>query len=249
MASESSPTTSFSATRRWGIFFSVIISIVAVVALVAMANYLGARYFLRFPLSRQTEVKLSPQTLFLLKSITNQVKVIIYYDKSDNLYTHVASWLDEYHLKNPKITVETVDYLRDTALAQQVKAAYKLGSSEDKNLVIFDCNGRSKIIPEGLLGDYQLEEIPNEKEREFQRSLKGFNGEMRFTPALLSVISKKQRKVYYLEGHREHRFDDHGNDGYEKFAAILEQNNVTNIAMNLSGTNTVPSDCNLLIIA
>lgn len=249
MASESTPPTSFSARRRWGLFFSVVISIIAVIALVAMVNYLGARYFLRFPLSGQTEIKLSQQTLFLLKSITNQVKVTIYYDKTDPLYSHVAAWLDEYHLKNPKITVQTVDYLRDAALAQQIKAAYKLVNAEDKNLVIFDCNGRLKIVQESLLADYKLELIPNEKEREFERRLKAFNGEMQFTPALLTVVSQKPRKAYFLQDNGEHDLESRNDDGYQKFGALLEQNNVTNSVLRLTGTNVIPADCNLLVIA
>ncbi|HZV34364.1 MAG TPA: Gldg family protein, partial [Verrucomicrobiae bacterium] len=243
--------TSFSAARRWGIFFSVIISIVAVVALVAMVNYLAVRYYTRFPLSRQTEVNLSSQTHFLLKTITNEVKITVYYDKTDPLYPNVVAWLDEYHLANPKITVSTVDFRRDVAMAQQVKAKYKLGSTEDKNLVIFDCNGRYKIVPEGLLADYSLTEVSseNEKQREFERTLKGFNGEMRFTPALLNVVNTKQRKAYFLEDNGEASIEAEGKEGYSKLAEVLEQNGITNAVLKLRGTNTVPSDCNLLVIA
>lgn len=241
----------FSAGRRWGIFFSVIISIIAVIALVGMLNYLGARYYWRFPLSRQTEVKLSSQTLFFLKSLTNQVKVTIYYDKSDPLYPQVAAWLEEYHLINPKITIQTVDYLRDAGQAAQVKAAYKLGTASDKNLVIFDCNGRSKIIPDAALAEYDFayKPTPDEKERNFEKVLKTFNGEMRFSPALISVVNKKARKVYFLEGNGERAITAEGNEGLSKFAQVLEQSGVTNEALRLIVSNTIPADCNLLVIA
>ena len=84
MARPSSPSASFSARRRWGIFFSVLVSIAAVVALFVMFNYLGARYFLRFNWSPKTTPKLSPRTLGLLQSITNDIKVVIYYDKNNS---------------------------------------------------------------------------------------------------------------------------------------------------------------------
>jgi len=45
MSDKSQP--SFSRGRRWAIFFSVLVSMVAVAAVVVMVNYLGARYFLR----------------------------------------------------------------------------------------------------------------------------------------------------------------------------------------------------------
>jgi len=132
MASEPTPPTSFSARRRWGIFFSVLISIVTVLALVIMLNYLGARYYMRFMWSKEATVQLSPQTVALLKSVTNRVDVIIYFDKTDKLYDSVKALLDEYHLTNPKISVQTVDYLVDASLAQQVKATNELGSDQKK---------------------------------------------------------------------------------------------------------------------
>jgi len=111
------PKTSFSAGRRWGVFFSVIISIAAVIALVIMVNYLGARYYVRLTLSAQTRQQLSPQTVSLLKSITNEVNIIIYYDKKDELYGDIVTVLDEYRLRNPKISVQTIDYRADVAAA------------------------------------------------------------------------------------------------------------------------------------
>src|SRR5215475_5997188 len=119
-----SPPISFSARRRWGIFFSVIISITAMTAIVIMLNYLGARHFLRASWSRQTRDPLSPQTVNLIKSVTNDVKVILYFDQADHLYDYIADILGECRLLNPKISVRTVNYIRDAAAATQIKAAY-----------------------------------------------------------------------------------------------------------------------------
>ena len=108
MARINSPT-SFSAGRRWGIFFSVMISIAAVASLMIMLNYLGARHFLRFSWSAKTSLQLSPPTLSLLDTITNDVKVTIYYDKTDSLYFDIADLLNEYHLANPRISVQSLN--------------------------------------------------------------------------------------------------------------------------------------------
>ncbi len=249
MASEPSPPTSFSARRRWGIFFSVLISIVAMFALVIMLNYLGTRYYMRFSWSKETGVQLAPQTLSLLKSITNQVNVVIYYDKTDKLYDSVKGLLDEYHLKNPKISVQTVDYLVDAVLAQQIKATNKLGSAQEKNLVIFNCEGRRKIVPETLLADYTYKSVPNEKQPEWEQQLKAFEGEKQFSSALLNVINPRSFKACFLEGHAEHSLDSSSEDGYQKFGQVLEANNVQSSTLNLVGTNPIPADCNLLVIA
>src|SRR5450631_2509121 len=108
MADEHKTSTSFSASRRWGIFFLVMISILMMLTIVFMLNYLGARHYMRFMWSRQPGAQLSPQTVSLLKFVTNEVKVIVYYDKGDRLFDSVTALLDEYRLGNPKISVEKV---------------------------------------------------------------------------------------------------------------------------------------------
>ena len=131
------PPPSFSVGRRWAIFFSVLFSMIAVTALVIMVNYLGARYYLRANLSSQGRMQLSPMTLGLLKSVTNDVKVTVYYDRDDSLYSLVTAMLDEYRLANPRISVRTVDYKRDVSEAVKVKSTYNLTAVEAKNLGIF----------------------------------------------------------------------------------------------------------------
>ena len=249
MASESSPPTSFSARRRWGIFFSVVISTVAVFGVIIMLNYLGARYYARFMWSNQGGVQLSLRTVALLKSITNEVKVTVYYDKKDNLYSSVSTLLDEFRLTNPKISVQTVDYLVDAAAAQQIKATNKLNSAEEKNLVIFNCNGRRNIVYASQLADYDYPPDPNGKQFNYERHLKAFEGEKCFSSALLSVLSTKPRLAYFLEGHGEHPLAGQNSDGYQKFETVLGENNIQPMVLRLFGTNTIPADCNLLIIA
>jgi len=188
------PKTSFSAGRRWGVFFSVIISIAAVIALVIMVNYLGARYYVRLTLSAQTRQQLSPQTVSLLKSITNEVNIVIYYDKKDELYGDIVTVLDEYRLRNPKISVQTIDYRADAAAALKIKEKYKeyFGLTGGKNLVIFECNGRPFIVPGERLGQYSYSvETPDpasdEKQRVYHKDLGFFLGDQLFSGALLSV--------------------------------------------------------------
>jgi hypothetical protein len=240
---------SFSAGRKWRAALNALLGIALVLAVLVMANYLSTRHFQRFYLSTQTRVELSPRTLHLLESITNRVRVSLYYSKDDPLYGDVAGLLKEYQAHDPRLSVETVDYERDPGAALDLKTKYDLGSSTNKDLVIFDCGGNVKIIPGSMLTEYTLEPVPNEKEREFRRKPVAFRGEMAFTSALLAVTSAKPLKAYFLTGHGEHRIDDAtGEMGYAKFAAVLLQNHVITESLSLL-TSAVPADCNLLVIA
>ena len=107
-----------------------------------------------------------------------------------------------------------------------------------------------KVVNGNALAQYVLEQVPNEKEREFRRKPTAFVGETAFTMVLLDVTSPKPLKACFLQGHGEHRIDS-GDDqaGYLKFASVLHQNYIQVEPLSLLGTNTVPMDCNLLVIA
>jgi hypothetical protein len=224
-----------------------------VCAVVVMVNYLGAQFFRRFYLSSQTRVELSPRTVSVLHSLTNHVTVTLYYDRKDDFYPDIVALLSEYRTLNPKISVSTVDYVRDAGEAEKVKEQYKLDSAMDKNLVIFDCDGRIKIANGDALTQYTLEQVPaknhNQRQLEYQRKPVAFRGEEMFTAMLLALESSQPFKAYFLQGHGEPSLADSGNFGFMKFAALLAQNYVAVTNLELFGDNTVPMDCSLLIIA
>jgi hypothetical protein len=240
---------SFSPGRRWKIGFDVIVRTVLVLAVVVMANYLGARFFGRFYLSSQTQVKLSPRTLGVVHSITNHIMVTVYYDKTDDGYDSIIALLNEYRSANPNISVKTVDYVRDAGEAQKIKEQYKLSSATDKDLVIFDCGGHVKTVNGDALTQVKLEEVPNATEREFRRKPIAFNGEMMFTSMLLAVVNPKPLKAYFLQGDGEPSLTDSGDTGYFKFGATLAESYIATEPLQLLGDSGVPDDCNLLIIA
>lgn len=250
MATDSHFRPSFSPYRQWGIGLHVLLLILVVLSVVVMVNYLSRDYFLRLHLSARTKIELAPRTASLLRSLTNQVKVTLYYDTEEELYRTVADLLGEYRFVNPRIAITTVDYARDAGLAQKVKAKYNLFAPTDKNLIIFDCGGKVKVVDGKALTQYAYERVPNEKEREFQRKPTAFLGESAFTMALLDVTSPRPLKACFLQGHGEHQADS-GDElaGYLKFASILRQNYIQVEPLSLLGTNTVPMDCNLLVIA
>ena len=252
MATEPNSKPSFTPGRKWTIGLNVAFRTLLVLAVVVMANHLGGRFFKRFYLSSQTRAELSPRTVSLLHSLTNDVKVTLYYDKDNALYPTIAALLQEYKAVNPRLSVVTVDYLRDATAAQRIKADYKLADAPDKNeknLVIFDCEGRTKIVNGSALAEYTLEQVPNEKEREYRRKPTAFKGEMMFTALLLAVTNPKPLKAYVLQGHGEHRLDN-GDEvsGYLNFGAVLQQNYILVQPLSLTGEQPVPPDCNLLIV-
>lgn len=251
MAATVKPQRSFSPGRRWKIAFDVAVRTVLVLAVLVMVNYLGGLFTKRFYLSSQTNIKLSPRTVDILQSMTNHVAVTLYYDTQDpeDFYPTIRSLLDAYSAVNRDFTIRTVDYNLDPGEAEKVKVKYNLNLPTDKNLIIFDCDGRYKTFPGDALTKYTLEQVPDAKEREFRRKPVEFYGEEAFTSMLLAVLNPQPFKAYFLQGEGEPSLTNSGTAGYLKFASILAQNYIQVEPLMLSGNNLVPTDCNLLIIA
>jgi len=243
---------SFSPGRRWRIGFDVVLRTVLVLAVLVMANYLAAKFSHRFYLSSQTRVALSARTVSVLHSLTNRVNVTLYFDRKADFFPDIVALLNEYRSVNPKISIRTVDYARDAGEAEKVKSQYKLTAATDKDLVIFDCDGRVKRFSGDALTLTKLEPMPrekDEKELEFRRKPVAFQGELVFTAMLLALENPQPLKAYFLQGHGEPSLADSGDFGYLKFGTVLEQNYVSVTNLELLGDATVPLDCNLLIIA
>lgn len=245
------PKPSFSSGRRWLIGLNVLVASLAFLALVVMANYLASGYYRRFRLSQAGTMELAPQTVSLLKSVTNDLDVIIFFDRKgeEDLYQMVSGLLREYNFQNPKISVKSVDYTRYPGTAEIILAKYKLGSLKDKNFVIFDSGGRSKIVYANELSEYDLNKLMAGGTNEINRI--GFKGEMMFSSAIYGLAFPRASKAYFLTGHGEHDpLDTTELRGYSKFAALLrDENNIEWEKLSLQGTNEIPSECQLLIVA
>ncbi|MGC3960260.1 MAG: Gldg family protein [Verrucomicrobiota bacterium] len=252
MAIEPQSRPSFTPRRKWGIGLNLTVRTLVVLAIVVMVNHLASVFFHRQYLSEATKVELSARTRSVLASVTNDVKVTIYYDRDDEFYPTIVALLREYAAINPKIRVETVDYLRDAAEALRIKKLYELpetAKAEEKNYVIFEAAGqKGRPIPGVLLTDTQIEIAQDRKS--YRRRATAFKGETVFTAMLRTITNPKQYKAYVLQGHGEHKFDS-GDEvtGYLDFLSLLRQNAVEAEPLKLTGTNVVPADCSLLIIA
>ncbi|MFM1768562.1 MAG: hypothetical protein RJA22_1091 [Verrucomicrobiota bacterium] len=237
---------SFDAGRRWSHLLQVGLNVLAVLALVVMANYLAARHQARFSWAGQAD-SLSERSRQVLRGVTNDVRVVLYFDRQHPLFQMTHAMLRSYAEANPRVTVDLIDPERDPAAAQAAKLQFKLREREDRDLVIFECQGRTRFIYQGELSDLDLNELMAGRSGEVRRV--AFKGEMLFTSALLTVITPRQLKAYFLQGHGEHLPDsDDGLAGYARFAALLRENSIQHETLRLDGAAEIPADCSLLII-
>lgn len=238
---------SFSWARRWSAALNLLITVAAVLALVAMCNYLALRHYTRFHLNRSAEAALSSRTREVLAALTNTVKMIVYFDENDPLFPRVKGLLKEYQFASPRLQVEYVDYMRDVAAALKVKEEYKL-TSDSRDVVIFESGGNRVMASGTELSDYDYSELVAGKSKEVTRT--HFKGELVFTSKIYAVAAAKKTVAYYMVDNGEHGVDGDLADGYGKYVALLrDENNFEVRPLRLISTNEVPPDCSLLIIA
>jgi hypothetical protein len=232
---------SFSRGRKWAMGFNVVVSSLALLAILAMGNYLASRHYWSIQVD-SAKVTISPLTKRILNSLTNHIKVVIYFDpKTDReMFGAVKALLMEYELNCPKIDLEYIDFT-NPGRAELVREKYKLASAKGSR-VIFDYKDRIRTVMAGDLSEYQY------NGKEFRRS--SFKGEQLFTSAIASVVDPRRAKIYFLTGHGEHDIQSEEDvSGYSRFAKVLAENDIEcNLLENLA-VREVPADCQVLIIA
>ena len=73
--------------------------------------------------------------------------------------------------------------------------------------------------------------------------------EQKFTSAILKLIRKKTKKIYFTVGHEERSLDDFNSTGYSEVKAELENQNYAAASLSLLTQPAVPADCEVLVIA
>ena len=239
---------SFSSGRKWGLGTNTLVSVIALLAVMAMLNYLAGRHFKRIPLSFAAKEQLSTLTVQVLLSLPEPVKIVLYYDPDETLYNPVSELLKEYILINPaRLSLDVVNYVVESGKAELIKNQYKL-PPQAKDLVIFECRGKIKIVAQSDLSDYDISKVISGESNEVKR--KAFLGERLFTSAIRTVADPQTLRAAFLVGHGEHDLTNSLADfGYGRFTSLLRENGIQVSPLSLTGTNDLPADTQLLIIA
>ena len=220
---------------------NVTLSVVLVVALVGMVNWLGSRHYVRGDWTSSKLYSLSEKTRNVLKGVNADVRVVVLMTPSTPLFSETKELLQRYQAASPRLKVEFIDPERDPL---RTRALAKEFSVSTANTVVFASGDRKKYVTSDQLADYdysgmQMGQAPR---------MKGFKGEEQFTAAILGVVNPKVPKVYFTTGHGEHDPDGMGQEGYSQLKDGLKRDNLDVQKTSLL-SGTVPADCDLLVVA
>ena len=193
------------------------------------------------------------QTLRVLDSLTNNVSVTLFFEPhgaNEEIYGLASGLLAEYQQACPRhLRVKTLDYDRKVGEAKEFLAKHSLGGLKEKDFVLFESGGHTKLVYARDLANYDFSDLISGSSQYVRRS--AFLGELYFTEDIYDVSNPRPVMAYFLYGHGENDPEENKeNNGYSKLAAILKDEvNCDWQKLALQGTNVIPADCQLLIVA
>lgn len=215
--------------EKSGVYNSFVSALVIV--LVVAANLLFGKANLATDLSSGSLFTLSRET----KTMAGKLKqdVTIYYmveDGEENEY--INNVLKQYKRISDKVTLKTVDPVENPGFAK------KQGVEEDvaSNDVIV-VNNQTKASQYVSASDM----LPTETDYTTGQSSQYLDVEGQVTSAIQRTVSEEQRKAYVLTRHGEFELGD-------TIVSALNKMNMETEELELATVETVPKDCDLLIV-
>ena len=108
----------FSGRRSTKMGLHSILTVVLLVAILAIVNFLAARHSVRWDFSENQNFTLAPQTYRVLRTLKHDVKITVFTREKDPGYQTFKERLESYRQASPKLAVEFVDPEKEPKIAQ-----------------------------------------------------------------------------------------------------------------------------------
>lgn len=159
-----------------------------------------------------------------VKNIDKDVKIYFVGYSETNQNFELAK---QYTNANEKISVEVVDINNRPDLAE------KYGIDKSSTGIILECGTKSKVLTDNDLVTYD------------SSTYETINiAEEKLTMSIMSVISDKIPKIYFLEGYSDFSLQKNMN-----YLNVFLQNEINEVeTLNVLATGKIPDDCDTLVI-
>jgi hypothetical protein len=202
--------------------WGIVITVVSLSCLFyAAANYFAYSLPYRWDVTQEKQHTLTASTIEFIQKINKPVELAALYVGMPPKY--LEDLFKEYErVSKGKIKTEIVDPI------ERIGYAAKFGN-------VINGEERKVIVHSG----------DERKDIDFSRSALT---EEQLTNALMRV-TRKQRQAYFLTGHGEFSLSNKENEGLSLFASLLAANNVSSKNLMLGIEQSIPDDCDVLVIA
>ncbi|MEL6353862.1 MAG: Gldg family protein [Cyanobacteria bacterium J06627_28] len=201
------------------------VSVLSVLVILALVNFLGARYDSRTDLTEGQLLTLSPASQTVIAELEQPTKAFIFSPTPNPIDQQL---LENYRRYNSEFTYEYLDPFAQPQLSQQL-GVQTLG----------EVHLQAEPTDPGSPGRTLLVQTLSAQERLSERQL---------TNKLAQLGQSEVAVVYFLQGHGEYAIDG-SQAGMFEAASRLEGENFTVAPLNLADTGTIPIDADVVVIA
>ena len=207
--------------KRWKKLSMVICIVTGSMAFIGVSHYLANNSNSRWDVTQDKQHTLSNNTQEYVSTLANEVQLTAFHVGVPPKY--LLDLFKEYErVSVGVIKTEIIDPI------EQIAYAAKFGNA-------INADERKVIVQSGN----------NRKDVDFTQSVLS---EDKLTNAIASV-SRAPRTVYFLTGHGEYSSSNIEFTGLSKFKQLLSDNNITSKTLMLGISQSIPADCDVLIIA
>ncbi|MFT7373566.1 MAG: hypothetical protein ACI9T9_002266 [Oleiphilaceae bacterium] len=184
-------------------------------------NYLAFSLPYRWDVTQAKQHTLENSTIDYIESLKVEVNLTAFYVGLPPKY--LVDQLHEYaRVSRGKVTTEIIDPIENIGYAAQFGNVI---SGKERKLIVRSGEERRDI-------DFTEASLSEEK----------------IINAIVRVTRDK-RRVYFLTGHEEYDISNEKDQGLSYFANLLDTNNIISKSLMLGVENSIPKDCDVLIIA
>lgn len=206
---------------QWQMFIRVLTIFIVSITFIGGSNYLANNSAIRWDVTQAKQHTLSTNTIEFIRSLKSEVKLTAFYVGMPPKY--LQDLFKEYQrVSAGLISSEIIDPI------EQISYAAKFGNvvSGKERKVIVQSNGINKEV------DFTHEFLSEES-----------------LTNTIARASRAPRQVYFLTGHNEYSILNEDNIGLSTFKKLLADNNIQSKPLMLGITQSIPDDCDVLVIA
>ena len=213
--------------RRWLIDGTKTILLIAIIIgiFISINIFMQKKEFTPIDFSQDKINTLTKESKEKVKNIDKEINIYFVGYDDDNTNLELAK---QYKKANEKINVESVDVNNRPDLVQ------KYGIDKDSSGIIVECGDKSKVLSENDLVTYDTSSYDTIS-----------IAEEKLTSAIMSVVSDKIPKIYFLDGYS----DDFTLQKSMNYLRVFLGNEVSEVEnLNILTTGKIPDDCDTLVI-
>ena len=232
-------------TRRIAFGANVALSIILILALVVMANWIAKKYPKNYDFVQTSNLyKLSDKTKNIIKSLNQDVEFYVFSNPQDSeLYSKIQRLLKAYNTVSPRVKLTMVDPVRDI---NKVRILARDLNVEEPDTVVVKIGDNKKVLTEMDMADFKFRH--NDYTGGQIKDMKQFKAEQAFTSAILELINPKKIYAKFTVKHGEKNIFGYKNDGMSEAKRYLLRDNITAEPIELISLSEI-TNCDVLVVA